>query len=123
MIIDGKHKAVKINDKVFHCALDITMSHIGGKWKCIVLWYLMNKTLRFSEIKKNIPDITEKMLSIQLKAMEADGLISREVYGEKAPFRVEYTLTEFGQSLTPILEELGKWGRTLGETKGELLDI
>ena len=123
MIIDGQHKAIELHGKIYHCALDITMAHIGGKWKCVVLWYLMEGTKRFSAIKKCIPDITEKMLSIQLKTLESDGLIHREVFGEKAPFRVEYSLTDFGKTLIPVLQSLGSWGRVLGESEGSLIDI
>ena len=95
---------------------------IGGKWKTVVLWYLRNKTLRFGELKKQIPDITEKMLSIQLKSLEEDGLIKREVFAE-VPLRVEYSMTEFGKSLIPILEAVAKWGRHFGETKGSLVEL
>lgn len=103
--------------------MDITMDYIGGKWKSVVLWYLKNKTLRFAELKKQIPDITEKMLSLQLKALEADGLIKRKVHGMKPPVRVEYSLTEFGKTLTPALDTIAKWGRSLGESEGELVEI
>lgn len=99
------------------------MNFIGGKWKGVVLWYLKNSTLRFTELKKRIPDITEKMLSIQLKALEADGLIKREVYGIKPPIKVEYSLTPFGKTLIPSLDAIAKWGRTLGSTEGKIVDI
>ena len=103
--------------------MDITMDYIGGKWKSVVLWYLKNKKLRFAELKKHIPDITEKMLSIQLKALADDGLIKRAVYGTKPPVKVEYSLTEFGKTLVPALDAIAKWGRTLGESEGKLIDI
>ena len=123
MIIKGKNVAYKFQDKIYHCAMDITMDYIGGKWKSVVLWYLKNGTHRFAELKRQIPDITEKMLSIQLRALEADGLIKRKVYGAKPPIRVEYSLTEFGKTLIPALDAIAKWGRNLGESKGELVDI
>ena len=123
MIINGENKAYKINDKLYHCALDVTMHFIGGKWKCVVLWYLKKDTLRFSEIKKKIPDITEKMLSLQLRALEADGIINRNVQGDKPPIKVEYSLTEFGKSLVPVVNSIAKWGRNLGETKGAIVDV
>jgi len=99
------------------------MKYIGGKWKCVVIWYLKNKILRFSEIKKSIPDITEKMLSLQLKSLEADGIVDRKAFGDRPPFRVEYSLTSFGKSLIPVVDMLGQWGRSLGESKGELIDL
>lgn len=123
MVINGKKVAFKLRDKNYHCAMDITMHYIGGKWKSVVMWYLKNKTLRFTELKKLIPDITEKMLSIQLKALEDDGLIKREVYGIKPPIKVEYSLTEFGKTLTPALDAVAKWGRTVGETKGKIVEV
>jgi DNA-binding HxlR family transcriptional regulator len=70
--------------------------------------YLKKKTLRFAEIKKLIPDITEKMLSIQLKALEENDLIKRKAYGVKPPIKVEYSLTDFGKTLTPALDIIAK---------------
>lgn len=122
MILNGKEFIYKIKDSDYHCAMDVTMNFIGGKWKTVVLWYLRNKTLRFGELKKKIPDITEKMLSIQLKSLEEDGLIKREAFDE-IPLRVEYSMTEFGKSLIPILEAISKWGRNLGETEGTLVEL
>jgi DNA-binding HxlR family transcriptional regulator len=122
MIIEGKQYAFQMREKTYHCALDVTMDFIGGKWKTVVLWYLRNKTLRFGELRKQIPDITEKMLSIQLKKLENDGLIKREVFPE-VPLRVEYSLTDFGKTLTPVIEAIAKWGRELGEMEGELVEI
>jgi DNA-binding HxlR family transcriptional regulator len=122
MIIKGKNVAYKLNGKVYHCALDITMSYIGGRWKTVVLWYLRNKTMRFAELKKQIPEITEKMLSIQLKKLEAEGIVKREVFGTKPPVRVEYSLTEFGRTLIPAIEAIAEWGRTLGYKEGEIVD-
>lgn len=99
------------------------MKYIGGKWKSVVLWYLKHKTMRFSELKQHIPDITEKMLSIQLRALEADGLIKRRVYGEKPPIKVEYSLTDFGKTLLPALDAIAKWGRSLGEREGGIIEV
>ncbi len=122
MIIKGKEYVFKIQGKKYHCALDITMDHIGGKWKTVVLWYLRNRTMRFGEIRKQVPEITEKMLSIQLKKLEEDGLVKREVFAE-VPLRVEYSLTEFGKSLSPVIEVIAKWGRALGEKDAEVIKL
>ena len=111
----------QLHDKTYHCAMDITMDYIGGKWKTVVLWYLKSETLRFTELRKKIPDITEKMLSLQLKALEQDGLIHRSVYGEKPPVRVEYSLTDFGRTLVPVLEANARWGRELGTRQGKVV--
>src|SRR6185436_4111917 len=105
MIIKDKIYVFDIQGKIYHCAMDVTMDYIGGKWKTVVLWYLRDKTLRFGELKKQIPDMTEKMLSIQLKKLEEDGLIKREVFAE-VPLRVEYSLTDFGKTLKPVLEAI-----------------
>jgi DNA-binding HxlR family transcriptional regulator len=117
MIIQNKEVVIDLHGETFHCALDVTMSFIGGKWKSVILWYLRNKTMRFSELKKQIPDITEKMLSLQLKALEESGLVKREVFME-VPLKVEYSLTDFGKSLTPVVEMIAKWGRNLAENEG-----
>ena len=123
MIIKGKNVAYKLEGRIFHCAMDITMEYVGGKWKTVVLWYLKNGTHRFAELKKLIPDITEKMLSIQLKKVEESGLIKRKVYGTKPPIRVEYSLTEFGKTLVPALNAIAKWGRELGESEGSVVEV
>ncbi|MBS1738029.1 MAG: helix-turn-helix transcriptional regulator [Bacteroidetes bacterium] len=121
MLINNQEKLFLLNGKEYHCAMDITMHFIGGKWKTVVLWYLRNNKKRFSELKKLIPDITEKMLSLQLKNLENDGIVARKHYPEIPP-RVEYYLTDFGKTLIPTLEEIAKWGRTLAETKGKMVN-
>lgn len=122
MIINNKEYVVKMHGKTYHCALDITMDYLGGKWKSVVLWYLRNKTMRFGELRKQIPDITEKMLSLQLKSLEEAGLVKRKVFAEVPP-RVEYSLTDFGKTVVPVLEAIAKWGRTLGEKEGRMEEV
>jgi DNA-binding HxlR family transcriptional regulator len=121
MRIDDKEVLIQIGENNFHCAMDITMHFVGGKWKTVVLWYLRNKKRRFTEINKLIPQMTERMLSITLKQLEEDGLILREVYTTKPPLKVEYSLTEFGKTLIPVLNSIAKWGREVGEKKGKLI--
>jgi len=123
MILNGKRKAYQIEDKTHHCGTSITMHYIGGKWKCIVIWYLRNGKLRFSELKKIIPDITEKMLSLQLKSLQTDGFVKRKSFGDKPPFHTEYSLTKFGKSILPVIEIITNWGINFGETQGELIDV
>jgi DNA-binding HxlR family transcriptional regulator len=120
MVINGEEKQILLRGQTFHCAMDVTMHFIGGKWKTVVLWYLKKEKKRFSELKKLIPDITEKMLSLQLKTLEEDGIVKRTLYPEVPP-RVEYELTDFGKTLIPMLEEIAKWGRELGVKEGELI--
>ena len=120
MIINNEEKVILLNGEIHHCALDVTMHYIGGKWKTVVLWYLKKEKKRFSELKKLIPDITEKMLSLQLKALEEDGIVKRTIYPEVPP-RVEYELTEFGKTMIPMLDAIALWGRELATAKGQLM--
>ncbi len=93
------------------CPVEATLELIGGKWKGIVLFYLLDGRLRFSELKRKIGCVTQRMLTKQLRELEDTGLVNRIVYAEVPP-RVEYELTEEGESLRPILHALKKWGET-----------
>ncbi len=100
----------KNNKKNYYCYFELTLQIIGGKWKSIILHHLGNETvLRFGELKKAMPNITEKMLTQQLRELESDELVNREVYREVPP-KVEYSLTEFGKTILPTLNELRNWG-------------
>ena len=93
------------------CPIEHTVNLIGHKWKVLILRNLFNQgTLRFNEMHKGIDGISQKMLTQQLRQLEADGIICRKVYPEVPP-RVEYSLSVLGESLKPILEEMNKWGR------------
>jgi DNA-binding HxlR family transcriptional regulator len=122
MIINGKEMEIKLNGRIFHCPLDLASAFIGGKWKTVVLWYLCEGKKRFGELKKQIPNITEKMLSLQLKQLEKDGFVFRKIYAEVPP-RVEYSLTEEGKTLIPILEAMCLWGKTKAKTKGVIQEV
>ena len=91
------------------CPVETTLTLISDKWKVLILRDLMNGTLRFGELKKSIGHVTQKVLTAQLRQMEASGLLTRKVYAEVPP-RVEYTLTELGYSLKPVMGALWKWG-------------
>ena len=93
------------------CPVEATLELIGGKWKGIVLYYLLDGRLRFSELKRQIGCVTQRMLTKQLRELEASGLVNRIVYAEVPP-RVEYELTAEGKSLKPVLDVLKKWGET-----------
>ncbi|MBK8426773.1 MAG: winged helix-turn-helix transcriptional regulator [Lewinellaceae bacterium] len=121
MIIDGKEMAFEMEGRTFHCALDVSMSFIGGKWKSVLLWYMRAEPKRFSELNRLVPGITEKMLSLQLKELEADGIIRREVFAEVPP-RVEYSFTEFGRTMIPMLEAIANWGRQLAQQRGKMVE-
>ncbi|MCC3374915.1 helix-turn-helix domain-containing protein [Cohnella sp. REN36] len=105
----------RINLKEINCEKELTLAVIGGKWKLIILWHLgLEGTKRFGELRKMIPSITQKMLTNQLRELEEDRLVSRQVYAEVPP-RVEYSLTEYGRSLMPILQLMYRWGKDYGE--------
>lgn len=91
------------------CPVEHALSVIGGKWKTLIIWHLNDRTKRFGELKKEIPLITQKMLTQQLRELEADGVVSRKVYAEVPP-KVEYSLTELGKSLGPVMQAMCDWG-------------
>lgn len=99
----------KITKELPACPVETTLMLIGDKWKVLILRDLMNGTMRFGELKKSIGSVSQKVLTAQLRDMEAKGLVSRKVYAEVPP-RVEYSLTELGQSLKPILDAMWNWG-------------
>ncbi|MGN7383616.1 winged helix-turn-helix transcriptional regulator [Paenibacillus sp. SAFN-117] len=102
----------RIKLKEINCDKELTLAVIGGKWKLIILWHLgLEGTKRFGELKKLIPNITQKMLTNQLRELEEDQLVIRRVYPEVPP-RVEYSLTEYGESLMPVLRMMYDWGRS-----------
>lgn len=100
------------------CSLKFAMCAISGKWKCFIIWYLgaaLPNTCRYGELKRCIPwDISHKMFSQQLHELENDGIVVRQEYDEK-PLRVEYTLTEAGKMLMPVILYLRDWGMMFGE--------
>lgn len=97
-------------EKVFPaCPVETTLSLIGDKWKVLILRDLLPGTKRFGELKKSIGGVSQKVLTAQLRDMEENGLVSRKVYPEVPP-RVEYSLTELGRSLKPILDAMQDWG-------------
>ncbi|MFD1149557.1 winged helix-turn-helix transcriptional regulator [Saccharothrix hoggarensis] len=94
----------------YFCGLDAAMDVVSGKWKSLILWELREHGVRrFAQLRRGLPGVSEKMLVQQLREMEEDGLVHREVYPEVPP-RVEYTLTGEGVSLNAALEALGEWG-------------
>ncbi len=111
-------KTKRLGDKRYRCSFELTLAVMGGKWKPIVLYHLaVTGVLRFSEFRRAIPEMTERMLSRQLKELEADGVVHREVYAQVPP-KVEYSLTELGKSLTPILLAMRHWGAAYEERFG-----
>lgn len=101
----------RMENKVFNCEKELTLNIIGGKWKMLILWHLGREgTKRFGELKSLMPGITQRMLVNQLRELEEDHIVHREVYPVVPP-KVEYSLTELGESLMPILEAMYDWGK------------
>ncbi len=101
----------------YPCCTSLTMGIIGGKWKTAILYHLMKGTLRYSELRKQMLSVTERTLSIQLKALVEDGLVERKVYTSKPPLKVEYSLTDFGKTLIPLIQSIADWGDYVLETQ------
>jgi DNA-binding HxlR family transcriptional regulator len=98
-------------DGVFNCPVEATLAVIGGKWKGLILFHLAQSgTHRFSELRRKIPGVSERMLTQQLRELECDGVVHREVYPEVPP-KVEYSLTHYGETLRPICELMCVWGK------------
>ena len=94
----------------YRCHFELTLQLIGGKWKLLVIYFLsLQKVIRFGQLRRTLPEISERMLVRQLRELEDDGLVSRKVYGTVPP-RVDYALTQLGESLVPIMESLKAWG-------------
>ena len=94
---------IKIHDTEYHCPMELTLDLIGGKWKSLILWHLSDNILRFSELKKALPKVTQKMLTQQLRELEQDGLVKRHIYTQVPP-KVEYSLTDVGKTLWLIVK-------------------
>ena len=104
---DRRQKPVPVQR---HCPVEATADLIGGKYKSLILYKLTGETLRFSQLRKAVPCATPKVLTRQLRDLERDGLVRREVFPVVPP-KVEYSLTDFGRSIRPVLEAMSAWGR------------
>jgi len=93
----------------YFCPVEGTLDVIGGKWKPLIIWFLRKRVLRFSDLRRSIPGITDVMLTKQLRELEQDGVIRRNVYSQVPP-RVEYSLTPLGKTIIPLLDTLCDWG-------------
>jgi DNA-binding HxlR family transcriptional regulator len=107
----------KFKGKEYPCCASLTMGIIGGKWKTVILFYLTEGPLRYIELRKEMPTVTERTLSLQLKTLEKDGIIKRKVYTSKPPLKVEYSLTDLGKTLIPIIKLIVDWGVSVVKEK------
>lgn len=99
----------EINEDTYPCPVEVTVDVIGGKWKGLILYHLTSGPKRFNELGRLLPKTTQRMLTLQLRELEKDGIIHREVYKEIPP-KVEYSLTNFGETLKPIIFLMRDWG-------------
>ncbi len=98
-------------DDDFECPVEATLAVIGGKWKAVLIFHLMTDgAQRFAELRRKTSGISERILSRQLRELESDGIVHREVFAEVPP-KVEYSLTEYGESLRPVTEAMCQWGK------------
>lgn len=104
-----------MND-TYQCPIEATVDVIAGKWKIVILRYLLDGTMRFNELHRRLPGVTQQMLTKQLRELEADGIITRTIYPVVPP-RVEYAMTDLGRSLRPILMQMLDWGQMYIEHK------
>lgn len=107
-------KTIKFNGKTYPCCTSLTMDIIGGKWKTVIIYHLRNEILRYSELRKLMPTVTERTLSMQLRKLEEDNIVNREVKHDKPPLKVSYSLTKMGRTLIPIVESIADWGENFG---------
>ena len=114
---------VKLKGKIYPCTVSLTMDLVGGKWKAVILYHLKDEVKRYNELRKEMPSITEMTLSLQLKQLEKDGLVSRKVYGKKPPVKVIYGLTDLGKTFVPVLEAITTWGNQVVREKGEFVSV
>lgn len=99
----------KLDGTYYECGVEALLDVIGGKWKTFIVFHLIDGTRRFGELRRLMLDVTQRMLTLHLRELEADGIVHREVYREVPP-RVEYILTDFGATLTPVLLVMRQWG-------------
>lgn len=99
-----------IREEGYTCPIDVALKFVGGKYKAIILYHLFQKTLRFSQLRRLIPKATQKVLTQQLRELESDGVIHREVYPVVPP-KTEYSITEFGKKLYPIISAMSDFGK------------
>jgi len=107
----GNHPGRGRPNPVGGCPLTAALAAIGGKWKLIIVYWLMEAPKHFAALRKLLPGISQKVLTQQLRELVSDGIVHRQPQGA-IPARVEYSLTEYGRSLVPLVEEVRRWGRT-----------
>jgi DNA-binding HxlR family transcriptional regulator len=95
----------------YGCAVEVTLAVMGGKWKPVILYQLLDGPKRFGELRKSLDGVSQRSLTMQLRELEADGIVHRQVFAEVPP-RVEYSLSDYGRSLAPVLDAMKAWGQS-----------
>jgi DNA-binding HxlR family transcriptional regulator len=106
------NKSRLINHTNYNCPVELTLDIIGGKWKCLIIHHLIDGTKRFNELRRLIPKITQRMLTSQLRELEKDNIVNRKIYAVVPP-KTEYSLSELGKSLEPVLWSMHEWGNVV----------
>ena len=122
MIKNEENIVIKIKGKTYYCPVEVAMDVIGGKWKAVILWYLIGGTLRYNELKKKIVSISERILIRELKELEQSGLIKRKAYPTVPP-KVEYSLSSYGQSIVPLIQNIASWGEQYTSDRGKYVKL
>lgn len=118
MLKNNHNIIIKLDGETYFCPVEVTMDLIGGKWKAAILWYLQEGTWRYSDLRKKLVTISERILIRDLKSLEGLGLIERRAYAEVPP-RVEYRMTPYGQTLMPLLAAISQWGELHAKRYGD----
>lgn len=107
----------RFTKEYYKCPIEAVLSVIGNKWKGAILYHLSNSRKRYNELRELLPYATQRMLTLQLRGLEKDNIIIRKVYGNKAPLKVEYELSELGLSIKPLIQEMNIFGKKLLDKK------
>lgn len=121
MLKNNRNIVIDLKGKRYFCPVEVTMDIIGGKWTAPILWYLIDNTLRYGELKKLLVTISERVLIKELKSLQDWGLIERKSYPEVPP-KVEYTLSEYGKTLIPLIKLISQWGGNHSRKNGVLVE-
>lgn len=119
--MDYTTQQIQVGNKTFPCSTSLAMAFIGGKWKSVILYHLLSGEKRYSELRRLAPAITERTLSLQLKQLEKDGLVIRQVFTQKPPLKVTYRLTPFGETVGPVIDAIREWGNYVLAERGEVV--
>jgi DNA-binding HxlR family transcriptional regulator len=114
-----KNYLIHLAGKQYYCPVEVALDVIGGKWRGVIVWYLQEGPLRFSELKQRITTVSEKVLIRELRALEAAGLVTRKIYPQVPP-KVEYDLSAFGKTLGPLLARVSEFGEAYAATFGQV---